>query len=279
MAGFFHRKKQAGECKKNVESVSTIEEGNMKRDILQQNKESWDKVAHHFNGIDALPSYGPFSQTEEELRLFEEIENKKVLDIGCGSGHSLLYMAEKGASELWGIDLSEQQIETAKETLKDLTSHLYCAAMEEEIDLPKVYYDIVYSIYAIGWTTDLASTFKLIYSYLKSGGVFIFSWDHPLYAYMQSQNGQISLTGSYQEEGLTLYQRFKGEEAPVVIPKRKMSTFINELIKAGFTIESVIESEVSKSLETVEAEISDRYYSLYKARKFPTTMIIKARRT
>lgn len=79
----------------------------MKRDILQQNKESWDKVAHHFNGIDALPSYGPFSQTEEELRLFEEIENKKVLDIGCGSGHSLLYMADKGASELWGIDLSE----------------------------------------------------------------------------------------------------------------------------------------------------------------------------
>ncbi|MCM2979514.1 MULTISPECIES: hypothetical protein [Niallia] len=58
-----------------------------------------------------------------------------------------------------------------------------------------------------------------------------------------------------------------------------MSTFIKELIKAGFTIESVIESEFSKSLETVEAEISHRYYSLYKARKFPTTMIIKARRT
>ncbi|HEO8422103.1 TPA: class I SAM-dependent methyltransferase [Yersinia enterocolitica] len=247
-------------------------------DILQQNKKSWDKVAHHFNGIDALPSYGPFSQTEEELKLFEEITNKKVLDIGCGSGHSLLYMADRGASELWGIDLSEKQIETAKETLKGIPSNLFCAAMEEEIGLPKLYFDTIYSIYAIGWTTDIASTFKLIYSYLKPGGEFIFSWDHPLYAHMQTENGQIYLQGSYQEEGLTAYPWFKGEEAPVVIPKRKMSTYINELIKAGFTIDTVIESEVSKNFETVETEISDRYYSLYKARKFPTTMIMKAKR-
>lgn len=45
--------------------------------ILVQNKKSWDKVAHHFNGIDALPSYGPFTQTEEELQLFGDLNNKK----------------------------------------------------------------------------------------------------------------------------------------------------------------------------------------------------------
>lgn len=68
----------------------------------------------------------------------------------------------------------------------------------------------------------------------------------------------------------------KGEDAPVIIPKRKMATYINELIRAGFTVESVIESDVSTGFETVGEEISDRYYSLYKARKFPTTMIIKS---
>ena len=247
-------------------------------DILKQNKKSWDIVAPHFNGKDALPSYGPFSQTEEEIRLFEEMTDKKVLDIGCGSGHSLLYMSDKGASELWGVDLSETQIETAKETLKDFAPKLYCAPMEEDIGLPKLYFDTIYSIYAIGWTTDLTSTIKLIYSYLKPGGYFIFSWDHPLYAHMKSQNGEICLNGSYQDEGLTTYKKFKGEEAPVIIPKRKMSTYINELIKAGFTIDSVIESDVSAAFDSIEGEFSDRYYSLYKARKFPTTMIIKARK-
>jgi SAM-dependent methyltransferase len=212
------------------------------------------------------------------LRLFEVISNKRVLDIGCGSGHSLRYMAEKGAGELWGVDLSETQIKSAKETLKDLETHLYCAPMEDDIGLPKLYFDFVYSIYAIGWTTDLSTTFKLIYSYLKPRGYFIFSWDHPLYAHMTSQNGQIYLDGSYQDEGTTTYRNFKGEEAPVVIPKRKMSTYINELIKAGFTIDSVIESDVSASFDTIKEEISDRYYSLYKARRFPTTMIIKAKK-
>lgn len=248
----------------------------MSIEMIEQNKRSWDRVAHHFNGKDALPSYGPFAQTEEELGLFDDIKNKNVLDIGCGSGHSLKYMAEKGASELWGIDLSESQINTAKETLKDVKANLFCSAMEAEIELPKQYFDIVYSIYAIGWTTDLATTLKLIHSYLKPGGCFIFSWDHPLYAHLKSQNGEISLEGSYQQEGFTQYENFKGEEAPVIIPKRKMATYINGLIKAGFTIESVIESDVSANYDGVNEEISDRYYSLYKARRFPTTMIIKS---
>ncbi len=248
----------------------------MTTEILKQNKISWDKVAHLFNGKDALPSYGPFAQTEDELGLFNEIINKKVLDIGCGSGHSLKYMAEKGASELWGVDLSEAQIKAAKDTVKNEKINLFCAPMEDDIGIPKQYFDVVYSIYAIGWTTDLAVTFKLIHSYLKPGGYFIFSWDHPLYAHLKSQDGQIYLDGSYQNEGVIKYPNFKGEDAPVVIPKRKMATYINELIRVGFTIDSVIESDVSTRFDTVGEEISDRYYSLYKARKFPTTMIIKS---
>ena len=250
----------------------------MKTEILKQNQRSWNTVADHFNGIDALPSYGPFAQTDQELHLFDTIEGKKVLDIGCGSGHSLAYMEEQGAAELWGVDFSDRQIETAEKTLKGLQAHLHCAAMEEDIDLPKAYFDMVYSVYAIGWTTDLESTFNLIYSYLKPGGSFLFSWDHPLYAHLQSENGMISLKGSYQEEGMTRYENFKGEDAPIVIPKRKFSTYLNSLIQAGFTIEEVVETDVPSQLKDAEAEVSDRYYSLYKAQKFPTTMIVKARK-
>ncbi|MEH7237546.1 class I SAM-dependent methyltransferase [Bacillus sp. JJ1562] len=250
----------------------------MTNEILENNKKSWDIVAHHFNGKDALPSYGPFTQTEEELRLFEDLINKKVLDVGCGSGHSLKYMAEKGAVEIWGIDLSQNQIDTAEETLKGLNPKLFSAPMEEDISIPKEYFDLVYSIFAIGWTTDLSTTLRLVHSYLKSGGYFIFSWDHPLYPHLKSENGRIYLDGSYQNEDKVTYSKFKGEDAPMVIPTRKMSTYINELITAGFTIENVIESDVTESFDSIEDEVSDRYYSLYKARRFPTTMIIKARK-
>ena len=250
----------------------------MKIEILKQNQKSWNTVAPYFNGLDALPSFGPFAQTDEELQVLGPIKGKKVLDIGCGSGHSLAYMAEQGAAELWGVDFSDKQIETAEETLKGLQPHLHCAPMEEDINLPKDFFDVVYSIYAIGWTTDLENTFKLIHSYLKPGGYFLFSWDHPLYAHLQSEAGRISLTGSYQDEGMTRYERFKGEDAPVDIPKRKFSTYLNLLIQSGFAIEEVVETDVPHHLKGIETDVSDRYYSLHRAQKFPTTMIVKARK-
>ncbi|QMT16838.1 class I SAM-dependent methyltransferase [Planococcus maritimus] len=250
----------------------------MKTEILQQNRTSWNTVAAHFDGVDALPRYGPFAQSEEELRLFNSIDGKNVLDIGCGSGHSLLYMSEQGARDLWGVDLSDNQVERAHETLAGLDAQLYCAAMEEDIGLPEAYFDIVYSVYAIGWTVDLDRIFALIYSYLRPGGTFIFSWDHPLYAHLKSESGQLTLDGSYQEEGSVHYAHFKGEDAPMTIPKRKFSTYLNALVKAGFSIEQVVEPDVPADMKEVQADVSDRYYSLYKAQKFPTSFIIKARK-
>ncbi len=250
----------------------------MNIDILEQNRTSWNTVARHFNGVDALPGYGTFTQSEEELRLFDAIEGKNVLDIGCGSGHSLLYMSEQGAKDLWGVDLSDSQIERAREILSGLDAQLYCAAMEQDIGLPEQYFDIVYSIYAIGWTVNLDRTFELIYSYLRPGGTFIFSWDHPLYVHLRSENGIISLNGSYQDEGSVHYANFKGENAPMTIPKRKFSTYLNALVKAGFSIEQVVEPDVPHELKDTEAEMSDRYYSLSKAQQFPTSFIVKARK-
>ncbi len=243
---------------------------------IKRNRQSWNVVAHHFHGVDALPRYGPFAQTEEELGLFGEVKDKKVLEIGCGSGHSLHYMREKGASELWGVDLSDEQIKAAKEMLQEAEGKLFCAPMEEEIGLPKEYFDYVYSIYAIGWTMDLSSTFKLIHSYLKKGGVFIFSWDHPVYAHLKSQNGRIYLDNSYLKEEVQIYENFKRENASLFIRNRMFSTYINELIHAGFAIDKVIESDVSKDHDSMDEEESDRYYSLYKARRFPATMMIRA---
>lgn len=247
-------------------------------EILKQNRKSWNTVAGHFNGADALPNYGPFTQSEEELRLLDSIEGKKVLDIGCGSGHSLLYMNRQGAKDIWGVDLSDKQIERATEMLSGLDAQLYCAAMEEDIGLPEAYFDIVYSIYAIGWTVDLDRTFELIYSYLRPGGTFIFSWDHPVCVHLKSEDGFVSLNGSYQDESSVHYANFKGEDTPMTIPKRKFSTYLNALVNVGFMIEQVVEPDVPQELKDTEAEMSDRYYSLYKAQKFPTSFIIKVRK-
>jgi SAM-dependent methyltransferase len=72
---------------------------------LEINQAAWDRVAPLFFGGTALPQYGPLAPTENELNLLDA-RAQKVLELGCGSGHSLRYLAERGATELWGIDLS-----------------------------------------------------------------------------------------------------------------------------------------------------------------------------
>ncbi|PEE44619.1 class I SAM-dependent methyltransferase [Bacillus pseudomycoides] len=246
--------------------------------MLELNKKCWDVVAPYFFQVDSLPKYGPYTVSEDEIHLFDTIKNKKVLDIGCGSGHSLAYMAKHGAQELWGVDLSSIQIETAKQILKEWNPHLICAAMEKETDIPKGHFDIVYSIYALGWTSDLSKTLELIYSYLKKGGSFVFSWEHPIYSNLKYGTPEIVLESSYHEEVPITFQTFKGEDVQAVLYKRKLSTYINELLKAGFTIERIVEGEPSSDFDAQTVEPSVKYYSLYKARMLPTTLIVKARK-
>lgn len=248
----------------------------MLNDILAQNKQSWDAMADSWFGTTALPTYGCFTPTEDDLKLFPNLHGKKVFDIGCGSGHSLNWCAEKGASELWGLDISTKQIENAKQFLEKNghTPKLFVSPMESDCGMPKEYFDVVYSIYAIGWTVDLQTTFNHIASYLKKDGIFIFSWDSPILRCVNVENDKIVFDGCYfNEENGSFQQRGN----TVIHKNRKMSTYINALAKAGFMIEQLIEETNKETLEQ-PAEVSASYYTPFKAQKFPLSFIIKARK-
>lgn len=248
----------------------------MNNDILTQNKSSWDTMADSWFGTTALPIYGCMIPTEDELKLFPNLCNKNVLDIGCGSGHSLKWCGDMGASELWGLDMSTKQIENARKFLNEsgYEPKLINAPMESSRGLPKEYFDVVYSIYAIGWTVDIQKTFDNIASYLKKDGVFIFSWDHPLMHCFNAKDGNITLEGCYIEEDIFSYIQ-RGN--PVTLQNRKMSTYINTLAKSGFMVEQLVE-ETDKDILSRPAEFSSGYYTSYKAKKFPLSFIIKARK-
>lgn len=67
----------------------------------------------------ALPIWGVLFAAEDELQLFGDITGQRLLEIGCGSGHSLVYQARRGAGELWGLDISEHQLDHASRHLKE----------------------------------------------------------------------------------------------------------------------------------------------------------------
>lgn len=243
-------------------------------DILVRNKAGWDLMAEDWAGSTELPSYGPTAPTEDTLNLFGSLQGKKILDIGCGSGHSLLYNAGRGAEELWGLDLSTRQIENAKALLSEngLSAHLFASPMENNPGIPTNYFDVVYSIYAFGWTTDLRKSIRLVQEYLKPSGVFVFSWDNPLMPCIHAEDGTYILCRSYLEEATIELE--KGKQ-PLIMKNWKLSSYINELSAAGFRIDKMIE-ETDKDILGKEQEFSTKYYAKHRARYINESFIIKA---
>jgi len=251
------------------------------KQIIQTNKTYWDANADAWFGMTSLPTIGVNFPSEDDLRLFGDVSGKKLLEICCGSGHSLKYHADRGAAELWGVDLSQKQLENAERYLAEngYAAKLICSPMEADLDIPQDYFDYVYSIYGIGWTTDLQGTFDKIASYLKKGGVFIFSWNHTLnHCVARSENqrynvlddGKLVFSRSYFDES---YFRMPLDGGEILLSNRKMSTYINALAQSGFAIERMIEEADKETMESPDDSVKTQ-----KAKMLPMSFCIKARK-
>ena len=238
--------------------------------IHQTNCLFWGTKGNDILGTTALPKYGAFI-SEEKCQLFGDVSGKKILEIGCGTGHSLQYLGERKASELWGIDLSKEQIEKAKQHLAafGLSAKLICSPMEEECGIPVNYFDFVYSVYAIGWTTDLEGTFCRIASYLKKDGVFIFSWSHPIHKCVAAENDMLVFKKCYFDES---WYSVSLNEGTLTLSDRKLSTYVNALAKSGFVIEQMIEQSDDEIMQDNSSNFAK------KAKMLPVTFVIKARK-
>jgi SAM-dependent methyltransferase len=206
------------------------------------------------------------------MSTFGDVTEKKILEIGSGRGHSLEYLAKRKASELWGVDISKEQIRKSNEYLIScgITANLICSPMEEECGIPKNYFDFVYSVYGIGWTTDLVGTFCRIASYLKNDGVFIFSWSHPIHKCVTVENDMLAFKKCYFDES---WYSVPLDGTMLSLSDRKLSTYINALAKAGFIIEEMIEESDDN---IIKAQPENDFAK--KAKMLPVTFVIKAKK-
>lgn len=242
-----------------------------KNKIHKMNSLFWGTKGNEVIGKTILPNYGAFV-SEEKCHLFGDVSGKKLLEIGCGNGQSLKYHGDHKASELWGIDISEKQIQKAREYLSfnGFSAKLICSPMEEECGIPVNYFDYVYSVYGVGWTTDLEGTFCRIASYLKKDGVFIFSWSHPIHKCVAMENDSLTFKKSYFDES---WYSVALEGGNISLSDRKLSTYINALTKAGFIIDEMIEESDEDMLQSHK----DGDF-VKKAKMLPLIFVIKARK-
>lgn len=243
--------------------------------FLAVNEASWDKIAAGSKGRTALPSYGPLCPDENELKLLGDLQGKVIVELGCGDGHSLAYLHAQGAEELHGLDLSKEQIRNATELAleKEFPASLYCSPMEQDPGIPHDYFDVAVSLYALGWSVDLDATLEHVANYLRPGGILVFSWEHPVFSCLKMQDKRMYMERSYSEVGASETLSWNGD--PIVMHKRKISTFINAVAKCGLIVDQIVEGDMREPTESA-GDYPRRWYSQDRAKLMPTTLIVKA---
>jgi len=245
--------------------------------VLEINRAGWNRVAPSFQGRTALPEYGPLAPTEDTLQLLDLPRDGTVLELGCGSGHSLRYLGERGARELWGVDLSSVQIAFAEETLRPFASRcrLFESPMEVNPGIPAGRFDLVFSIYGMGWTIDLPATLARVVEYLRPGGCFLVSGEHPAYRCLEWDGARYVVARSYSVEGPCEHASWKG--VPIVIQGRTLGTWVTQIAQAGLQIEALVEGACSGAEGDAETDPA-KWYSTPRARLIPTTFVVRARK-
>lgn len=138
--------------------------------VFLDNTRQWDDI-YRRNGRRYISSleYQP-----ELLMLFKKHNVKRVLDLGCGSGGHMVYLAENGFA-VYGIDNSEKAIDLAEEYLKEskLKGDLKIGSMYGKLPYENDFFDAVISFRAIyhAKIEDIRKAIKEIERILKPRGL------------------------------------------------------------------------------------------------------------
>jgi SAM-dependent methyltransferase len=97
-----------------------------------------------------------------------------VLEIGCGTGRALAYLAGQGIAAR-GVDLSPVMVKKTSERWADTGAEFECGEVLGFLREDDRTYDAVYSVFGAAWFADPSQLFPLVRQRLSPGGVFVFS--------------------------------------------------------------------------------------------------------
>ncbi len=201
--------------------------------------EKYSRMERSQKGLDGAGEW-------ETLRaMLPDFKGKSVLDLGCGYGWHCMYAAKHGAASVTGIDISQKMLDVAKDKSRGLSiDYRQCAI--EDVDFPDASFDIVISSLVFHYLEDFSPLVRKVFRMLRPGGFFVFSVEHPVFTAYGSQDWFYDQQGNILHFPVDNYfyegQRqavFLGE--PVVKYHRTLTTYIRDLLHAGFIIRDLAE--------------------------------------
>lgn len=158
------------------------------------------------------------------------LDNKSILDLGCGSGIHTKYLATKfpKVKSIVGMDNSREFIKIAKEVNSDKLI-TYTLGSMDRIPAKSNSFDLIYSRYTLHYSKNLAKTLKEIYRVTKPNGILFFQDVHPTYTlfFKKSKN--------YATKEI-LSMPIQGSKIKVTHPSFTIQEYVNAITKNSWKL-------------------------------------------
>ena len=198
----------------------------------------YSRLRRSVAGLDGAPEWPALRALLPDLR------GCQVLDLGCGFGWFCRWARGQGAAHVLGIDVSEKMLARARATTED-DAITYARADMEQLELHAGSLDLVYSSLALHYVESLSRLMAQVHRSLVRGGSLVFSVEHPIFTAPSEPQWSLDAAGRrtwpldrYLDEG----PRSTDWLAKGVIKQhRTLATYINMLIRRGFSISHIEE--------------------------------------
>ncbi|MCM0650074.1 class I SAM-dependent methyltransferase [Clostridium swellfunianum] len=220
---------------------------------MKQNKYDdktfFDKYSNMNRSKNGLEGAGEWNELKKMLPNFA---GKRVLDLGCGFGWHCRFAIENGAELAVGVDISSKMLKEARNKTKSENIQYICMPIED-LDFTDNSFDVIISSLALHYIQSFEHVLSKISKWISKGGEFVFSVEHPIFTAQGPQDWHYDDKGNilhwpvdhYFTEGVRK-ANFLGEE--VIKYHRTLTTYVNNLIKAGFEITGVVEPKPEENL-------------------------------
>lgn len=196
-----------------------------------------------------LEGAGEWPELERHL---PDFSGKRVLDLGCGYGWHDAYAVQYGAEYVLATDISSRMLERAMEINSNSAIEYRRIAMED-LELPDSSFDVVISSLAFHYISDFQSMAVKIHRWLRPGGAFVFSAEHPVFTAEGSQDWCYGEDGDIRHFPVDNYF-YEGRREAVFLGQhvvkyhRTLTTYVRSLLSAGFRILDIAEPQPPESM-------------------------------
>ena len=179
--------------------------------------------------------------------MLPDFAGRDVLDLGCGYGWHCAYAAEHGARSVLGLDISGKMLEVARGHHAASVIEYRRMAMEDA-DFADGSFDVVLSSLAFHYVADFGALVRKIVRWLRPGGDFVFSCEHPVFTAEGSQDWYRDEQGNILHFPVDNYY-IEGRRQAVFLGERvtkyhrTLTSYVGALLSGGFTLTGLAEPQ------------------------------------